>query len=191
VIEGLAPIWTDLNGDNLPEIIVTQSDLTEGVRLAIFQDDGEIFATGPSIGIGYRWRHTLAVSPFGPDGELELAVVGAPHIGGVVEFYALSGEALSKNAELPGYSRHTIGSCKLDTASAGDFDGDDNVELLVPDQAHEDLVAICKQQNAAVAVWSLPLDGHNATNLAAVALKGSKIGVGVGTDQNNLRLWIL
>jgi len=61
VVEGIAPIWTDLTGDGRREVIVTVSD-----------------ASGPPIGRGLRWRHEIAVAPFGPGGETEISAVTLP-----------------------------------------------------------------------------------------------------------------
>ncbi len=89
VLEGIAPIWADLDGDGVREILATLSDAIEGARVVVYAEDGSVIAEGPAVGQGNRWRHQIAVAPFGPQGELELAVVLTPHIGGVVEFYAL------------------------------------------------------------------------------------------------------
>lgn len=94
VVEGLAPIWADLNDDGIREIIVTVSDAQEGAQIVVYSDNGSEMAFGPAIGRGFRWRHQLVVAPFGPDGALELADVLTPHIGGVVEFYRMSGNTL-------------------------------------------------------------------------------------------------
>jgi hypothetical protein len=190
VIEGIAPIWADLNGDGLREIIVTQSDVQDGAQIVVYGEDGSILAVGPPIGQGYRWRHQLAVAPFAPTGHLELAVVRTPHIGGIVEFYQMVGDKLSITAQTPGFSTHTIGSRNLDNALAGDFDGDGRIELLLPDQAHTTLGALRRTGDRAELVWSLSLDGRISTNLAAVTISNGRIGVGVGTENNILRLWV-
>jgi hypothetical protein len=122
VIEGIAPIWADLDGDGAREIIVTESDAELGAQIVAYDERGRQVAAGPTIGTGYRWRHQLVVAPFGPRGELELASVLTPHIGGIVEFYRMIGDELKIVARVPGYSSHTIGSRNLDRAIAGDLD---------------------------------------------------------------------
>jgi hypothetical protein len=87
VVEGIAPLWVDLDGDGVREIIVTHSDASQGTQVVVYAETGERIAAGPAIGQGFRGRHQLTVAPFGPDGELELADVLTPHIGGVIEFY--------------------------------------------------------------------------------------------------------
>ena len=108
VIEGIAPIWADLTGDGLREIVVTVSDRTAGARVVVFSESGRRMATGP---------------PSGPNGGMEITEVLTPHIGGVVGFYRLEGTALRLVAQLPGFSTHVMGSRNLDMALAGDMDG--------------------------------------------------------------------
>jgi hypothetical protein len=190
VIEGIAPIWTDLSGDGRREIIVTLSDPIHGAQVVAYDETGSLLARGPAIGTGYRWRHQLAVAPFGPDGGLELAAVRTPHIGGVVEFYRLNEDRLDIVAEVAGYSSHVLGSRNLDAGLAGDFDGDGRIELLVPDQRQENLGAIRRDADGASAAWSIPLGGRLTTNLAAVALPGEGLAVGAGHASHGLRIWL-
>lgn len=190
VIEGIAPLWADLDGDGFREIIVTQSDPQVGARIVVYSMMGDLLAAGPPVGVGFRWRHPLVVAPFGPEGQLELAVVRTPHIGGVLEYYRLVGDQLEIVAQVPGFSTHSIGSRNLDQALGGDFDGDGQVELILPDQSHSILEGVRRTVQGAEMVWSLPLDGTHTTNLAAVTYPGGEIGLGAGTSQGILRLWL-
>ncbi len=190
VVEGIAPIWTDWTGDGKREIIVTLSDAQQGARLAMFSEAGALLASGPAIGRGYRWRHQIAVGPFGPDGELELVDVLTPHIGGVVEFYRLAGDQLQIVAQVPGYTSHVLGSRNLDMSAAGDFDGDGRLELLLPDQARTSLGAIRRNPGGAEVAWTVSLGERMSTNLAAVVFPDGTLGVGAGHVGNKLRLWL-
>jgi hypothetical protein len=190
VVEGISPIWADLSGDGQREIIVTLSDLEQGAQIVVFSEAGEQLAAGPAIGRGYRWRHQLVVAPFGPDGELELADVLTPHIGGVVEFYQLAGDELEIVAQVPGYSSHVLGSRNLDMAVAGDFDGDGQIELLLPDQARTSLAAIRRQPGGAEVAWTVPIGDKGSTNLATVLFPDCTLAVGAGHEGNQLRLWL-
>jgi hypothetical protein len=189
VIEGLSPLWVDLDGNKSREIIVTISDSRQGARLVVFDEFGSRVATGPAIGQGNRWRHQLAVAPFGPRGELEIADVLTPHIGGVVEFFQLNGDRLLRTASLRGYSTHVIGSRNLEMAFAGDFDGDGRFELLVPTQDFRSLAAIRRTADGAVAVWELFVGDRITTNVAAVNLSGGNIVIGLGTADGTVWIW--
>ena len=191
VVEGVAPIWADLDGDGGREIIVTASDAEQGAQLIAFDETGERIAAGQAIGRGYRWRHQLAVAPFGPEGEMELADVLTPHLGGIVEFYQMAGATLTLVAEVHGYSSHVLGSRNLDMALAGDLDDDGRVELLLPSQERIELGGIRRTATGAEVAWTIPLGGEISTNLAAVTLSDGSLAVGVGRKDGVLRLWLL
>ncbi|RMG96240.1 MAG: hypothetical protein D6706_10480 [Chloroflexi bacterium] len=189
VIEGVAPIWTDWDGDGTREIIVTLSSLATGAQIVLFDEQGNQLAKGPAIGQGYRWRHQIAVAPFGPNGEMELVDVLTPHIGGVVEFYRWEGEVLTIVAKQAGYTSHVIGSRNLDMAAAGDFDGDGRFELLLPNQSRTELGAIQHTSEGAKVIWRVPLPGKMVTNLATTTTENGRLVIGVGLDNGILRLW--
>jgi endonuclease YncB( thermonuclease family) len=190
VVEGIAPIWADLTGDGEREIIVTLSDAESGARLAVYGETGERLAVGPAIGRGYRWRHQLAVAPFGPTGDLELADVMTPHIGGIIEFFQPAGDRLKLMSQTSGYTSHVLGSRNLDMAVAGDFDGDGRLELLLPDQERANLGAVRRVPGGAEVAWELPVGGRLSTNLATVAFPDGSLAVGVGHEGEQLRLWL-
>lgn len=190
VIEGLAPIWADINGDGEREIIVTLSDAASGAQLVVFAENGEQIALSEPIGQGYRWRHQIAVAAFGPQHESELATVLTPHLGGVVEFFRISGDQLVRVAQLPGYTSHVINTRNLDMALAGDFDGNGQPELLLPTQARTALGAIQRDENGASLLWSLPLPGVLSTNLAATTSAEGQTWLGAGLENGQLRIWL-
>jgi len=189
VVEGVAPIWADLDGDGVREIIVTLSDGEQGAQIVVYDEGGRQSAAGPAIGRGSRWRHQLAVAPFGPGSETELVSVFTPHIGGVVEFYRLQGDELVIDATQGGYTSHVMTTRNLDMAVAGDFDGDGQAELLLPDQARGLLGAVRHDADGATVAWTLPVDGQVTTNLAAVTLADGGLAAGVGRTDGVLRIW--
>jgi hypothetical protein len=189
VVEGLAPIWVDLDDDGIKEIIVTTSDRREGARLTVFDEQGRRVASSPAIGTGYRWRHQLAVGPFGPNGEVEIADLLTPHIGGVVEFFRLDGDRLIKKASIRGYSTHVIGSRNLETALAGDFAGDGRLELLVPKQDFRRLSAIRRTSDGAAVIWESEVGEPITTNLAAATLSNGNIVFGLGRADGTIQIW--
>jgi len=189
VVEGISPIWADLNGDGRREIIVTISDSEQGAQVVVYSESGDQLAAGPAVGRGNRWRHQIAVAPFGVNGELELAEVLTPHIGGIAGFYRLDGESLNLAAQQAGVTSHTIGSRNLDMGIAGDLDGDGQPELVVFDQSFTDLTAMRRTVDGIEIAWQTPVGGKAATNLASVNLDGG-ISLGVGRDDGVLRIWL-
>ncbi len=189
VIEGIAPIWIDLTGDGQKEIIITVSDLDLGAGIVVLDETGEIIAQGPKMGTSFRWRHQIAISNFGPLGEIELAVVRTPHIAGNVEFYRLKDGVFSIVAEFPGVTSHTIGSRNLDFAAAGDFDGDGISELMVLSPDLTEYIAIHRTVSGAEQSWRLPLDGILSSNLAGAPLPNGTFSIGAGRADNILRIW--
>jgi hypothetical protein len=189
VVEGIAPIWADLDGDGEREIIVTLSDADQGARLVVYAETGGLKAASEPIGRGFRWRHQLAVAAFGPAGEIELASVLTPHIGGMVQFFRMVDGELRLVAERGGFTSHMLGSRNLDMAVAGDFDGDGRVELVLPDQGRRLLGAIRRTDPGAEVAWEIELEGALSTNLAAVTLEDGSLGLGAGTTARVLRLW--
>ena len=144
-MEGISPIWADLNGDGQREIIVTLSDSAQGAQVVVYSESGERLAAGPAVGRGNRWRHQLAVAPFGVNGEPELAEVLTPHIGGIAGFYRLDGDSLNLVAQHGGVTSHPIGSRNLDMGLAGDLDGDGRVELVVFNQQFTEITGQSKR----------------------------------------------
>ena len=183
VVEGISPIWADLDEDGQREIVVTLSNNQGGARIAVFREDGSLLAESPPIGQGYRWRHQVAVAQFQPDQPPLIVSIRTPHIGGVVEFFQLIAGRLEPVRETGGFSAHSLGSRNLDSAVAGDFNNDGIAELLAPEQSHTALGIIAFDGTLA----TTPLDGILTSNLSVTNNEG-KIFIGAGTP-GNLRIW--
>ena len=138
----------------------------------------------------FRWRHQLAVGQFAEGGGQEIAVIRTPHLAGVIEIFAVEGNKLLVQEVLNGYSSHQIGWRNLDSAVAGDFDGNGQVEIIVPDQSQTALAGIEWVEAGLNIAWEAPLGGRLSTNIAAVKLRGGRLALGVGHDQNLLRVWL-
>ena len=189
VIEGLFPIWTNLNEDNNKEIVVTLSDSKVGAQIVVFNEQGKIVAEAEPIGLGNRWSHQLAAASFGPNGETEIAAILTPHIGGVVEYYQMHGSKLIKVAQLPGFSTHRIGSRNLDMAIAGNFDKHLGDELIVPDQSFKTINILKRKGERVEVLWSQKIGGSLSSNISAVTTNDGVCVIGAGSNNKNLRLW--
>ncbi len=190
VVEGTGPIWTDINQDGAREILVTISDAQQGARLVVFSESGEQLATGPSTECPFRWRHQLVVAPFTADGERLIADVLTPHIGGTVEFFRWSENLLVLASSQPGLRSHRLGSRNLDMALAGDLDGNGLIELLVPNQEMNRLLAFNFVPQKPSVPWTLNLTARLTTNIGAVTLSDDRIAIGVGVETGRLLLWL-
>ena len=189
VFEAVAPLWFRPDGDEL--LAVTESTEREGSRISVYSPDGGLVAAGPFVGEPQSWRHLLAAGPFGPNGEVEIASVRTPHVGGPVEFYRLdrAGGELEIVASGGEYLSHTIYSRNLDAASAGDLDGDGSWELLVPTPSYTALEAVRHTNGGVEPAWRLPLDGTLATNLASTTDARGRAALAAGTAEGTLRIW--
>jgi len=190
VIEGIKPIWFDFDGDGEKEILVTLSDGRKGASLVLFDESGQRVANGPSVGLGYRWRHQLAVGPFGTAGETEIVDMLTPHIGGPIEFYQIDGDELRVVASVEGFTSHVMGSRNLDMVAAGDFDGDERPEIIVPTYDRRMLGAIQRTESGAEVKYALDLGARLATNLSAFRYEDGTISLAAGLDNSVLRVWL-
>ncbi len=188
VLEGIAPILADLDGDGVREIVLTESAEGEGARLAAYRRDASLAGASAPIGRGYRWRHQIAVGATRPGGPPELVSVRTPHLGGIAEYFRLDAGRLVQVAAYRGVSSHAIGSRNLDAAALADWDGDGGLELLVPNLAHDALVVVSRTRDGAEEQTRLAAGGRIATNLAG-AIAGGVLHVGFGTGDGRLRLW--
>ncbi len=194
IYEGLAPLWADIDGDGVQDVVTTVANRRGGAQVRAYLFDGQQFTRevdGPAIGQGFRWRHQLAWGAFGTDGENELVEVLTPHIGGVVGFYRYTGDALQIVARAPGYTSHIINSRNLDMAVAADFNGDGTPELAVPTQDRRRVVGLQRVPDGVREVWSLSVgSGRVISNLSALALTDGGLALAIGTDDNRLRVWV-
>lgn len=191
VFEGTAPIWCDLDDDGDWEIIATLADEVDGAKIVIFNEDGDRIAEGPPAGRGYLWRHLLAAAPFGGGSEMNIIDNLTPHIEGITGFYGWDSEdGLFLVSSAPGASSHRLASRNLDRVIAGDLDGDGFIEVLLPSQTGEILIAFRFLNGSAVAAWNLALGAEMTTNLAGITLPDGRLAIGFGLASGILRLYL-
>jgi hypothetical protein len=71
----------------------------------------------------------------------------------------------------------------------GDFDGDGNVELLVPSRDQKTLIGLRRVGDTVEEVWELPLGARLATNLTTVESQNGVITLGTVTEYGALLIW--
>jgi hypothetical protein len=71
----------------------------------------------------------------------------------------------------------------------GDFDGDGNVELLVPSRDQKTLIGLRRVGDTVEEVWELPLGARLATNLTTVESQNGVITLGTVTEYAALLIW--
>ena len=155
VYEDTAPRLADLTGDGLPEVLVVESSLTKGSRLAVYSARGRMAATA-HIGDRNRWLAPVGAADLDGDGRVELAYVETPHLGKVLKVVHLSGDTLTPVAELAGLTNHRPGSSVIESAilSCGS-----SAVLLVADAGWGQVMAVRLEQGALVATPFRPYAG--------------------------------
>lgn len=180
VFEQLAPMWADVDGDGIDDLVTTIAASGKGAAMRVYflgKDTGKVVMTvlstaeSPFIGRGGRWLHQLAVGPLGPNGETELVEIRTPHIGGIVRYYRYNSDENKLNLVASTtnvvYTSHEISSRNIDQATVGDFNGDGIPELVVQNQRRNELAGLQRCQEGGVKqVWSVPLASPLQSNLA-------------------------
>ncbi len=193
IYEGVSPFWADLNGDGTEDLVTTVANGTFGAKLRAYTWDGSRIVQevdGPAIGQGNRWRHQLTAGPFGPNGEIEIADVLTPHIGGTLEFYRLEDSSLNIVESFPSVTTHLIGSRNLDQIAAGDFNGDGRPEVLVMNTGRNAIISVQHNADGAEQMWRFDAGDEIVTNFAPVELLEGRLGLAVGTKDGRLRIWM-
>lgn len=136
VFEDLEVRLVDLDGDGRDEMLVVESDAELGAALAIFGIvDGRIERLTATAFIGQRnrWLNPLGVGDFDGDGQLDVALVATPHIGGILRLYRFEARRPALFAEYRGVSTHAIGMAELGLGSV--VRGAPRDRILIPEQA--------------------------------------------------------
>ena len=108
VFEDTAPRLADLDGDGAPEVIVVESSLTQGARLAVYGPAGRIAAT-PHIGQRNRWLAPIGAADLDGDGFVEIAYIDRPHLSKTLRIWRFADGQLTQVADRPGLTNHKIG----------------------------------------------------------------------------------
>lgn len=138
VFEDTAPRVVDLDGDGQGEVVVVETDIRRGARLAVYGPEGLIAAT-PNIGRTHRWLAPIGAADLDGDGAMEIAYVDRPHLARLIRVWRFAGGTLELVGELPGYTNHAIGESDI---AGGIRDCGQGPELIVADAGWRDIYAI-------------------------------------------------
>ncbi|MDT8329203.1 MAG: VCBS repeat-containing protein, partial [Roseovarius sp.] len=126
VFEDAAPRLGDLDGDGAPEVIVVESSLSQGARLAIYGPFGRLAAT-PHIGRSHLWLAPIGAADLDGDGRIEIAYIDRPHMAKTLRIWRYEPGKLVEVASKPGLSNHKIG---WDFIAGGMRHCDDGPEMI-------------------------------------------------------------
>ncbi len=141
VFEDTEPRVVDVDGDGQPEVIVVETDIARGARLAIYGPEGLIAAT-PHIGATHRWLAPIGAADLDGDGAIEIAYIDRPHLAKTLRLWRFQNGKLSHVADLPGYTNHRIGE---DTIAGGIRTCAGTPEMIVADANWQQIHAITYQ----------------------------------------------
>ena len=109
-----ARLW-DVTDDGTPEIVVVESDLRQGARLAVWSYGPRLsrLATTRHIGRSNRWLAPLGVADFNGDGQPDIAYIDRPHLARELVIVTRKGNRLVEIARLGGLTNHRIGESEI------------------------------------------------------------------------------
>ena len=166
VFEDLEPRLVDLDKDGRDEIIVVESDTGLGASLAVYGIISKRLvrkAATPFLGRPNRWLNPLGVGDFNGDGQLDIALVATPHIGGNLRLYQFKQPHLSLFAEYSAVSTHRIGSTELGLGQVIRTSPRD--QFLVPDQSRRSLMVLEWRRNGWLKIAEVKLPGYLGSSL--------------------------
>ena len=140
VFEDTSPRVVDVDGDGDGEVLVVESDMALGARIAIYDADG-LVAANEYIGRTNRWLAPVGVGAADLDGDgvMEVAFVDRPHLAKTLRVYRFADGALTLVGELPGVTNHRIGERDI---AGGIRSCSDLPEMIVADAGWRRVLAI-------------------------------------------------
>lgn len=107
VFEDLSP-RVILDEDGLTNVMVVETDLALGARLAIYDESGLVDAT-PFLGQTHRWLAPVGSADLDGDGFPEIAYIEKPHLTKILKVWRFIGRKLHPVTSLAGLTNHQIG----------------------------------------------------------------------------------
>lgn len=192
VFEDRTPRLIDLSLNGQTNIITILSDVDHGAALAVFgvvDSEIKLIAQTPFIGRTNRWRNIAGIADFDGDGNLQIAEVITPHIGGTLQLWTWKKNQLVASGSMKGFSNHFIGSREQDLSLVEDFNDDGVDDLALPDARRTALrfVSFSGRANGTKSlneIANLPLPGQISTKIFGER-DGDKIKLRFGLDNGS------
>ncbi len=148
LFEDIRPRIYDVDNDNQPEYITIRTHVQRGAAIVIYKViDGQLteLSAIAEIGIPNRWLNIAAINDLDDDGNVEIAWVETPHIGGTLKVASVENGNIIFKDEVREYSNHAIGEINLCLSALTNnisFNG-----LYVPSQTRDKIVGFSFQNN--------------------------------------------
>jgi hypothetical protein len=123
VYEDRVPRIADIDRDGSEEIVLVEADALRGASLVVLGI--EHTAHGPALverarsafaGTPFRWLNPVGIADFDADGQLDLALVLTPHIGGALQLLHYRPPLLVPYARALDVSNHRMGAIEQELA---------------------------------------------------------------------------
>lgn len=88
-----------------------------------------------------------------------------------------------------GYRSHEFGARNLEQAVAADVDRDGRIEVILPTLDRQHIAGVRHGPDGAVDMWSRPLGGTLATNIAVLTRPDGTLSMAAATVEGSLRIW--
>lgn len=148
VYEDRVPRIVDLDQDGQEEIMLIEADTLRGAALVVLGVDNTaevprlvVRARGPFAESTFRWLNPVGVADFDGDGQLDVASVLTPHIGGVLQLFRYQPPSLVLFARTLDVSNHRMGALEQSLAVIVQAPGQ-RPTIVLPDMTRRALHAL-------------------------------------------------
>ncbi len=180
VFEDLEPRIADFDNDGRNEVLAIRSSLRAGASMVVYDLAGgtliEVDAT-PPIGRPQRWLNVAGIADFTGNGQLDVAAVLTPHIGGTLQIVTLDRRRFRMVDSEKGFSNHVFGSTELGMSAVARINDDNIADLAVPDAERRTLRMVTVAGGSLREIADVSLDGVIVTAIGTLQSPRSPVFV--------------